>query len=434
MPTPPHAFSSNSCSPSRQYPDRQIPPQTPTPSVAWSMPDFADECAFLAELVKVPSDNPPGDCAPHARRARRAARGARPGSRAHAVPETGVRRRHDLGHEPDRAPALRRRARRSRSTRTATSFRPARAGRTIHTAPKSWTVRQGPTMYGRGVAVSKSDFATYTLALLALRAAAAQGATCAARWSCTSPTTRKPAEDRPALAARRGLSDPTWRSRRLFLCRHHRAQRLPAPRGVGARQAGPRSDARTRRRCARGRHRHPDRTVCARERIEARPFESARHRPPQLNVGLIAGGINTNVVPDRITFRIDRRIIPERTPPGGGGIAALIEAAAARIPLGRGPPHPAGPAAAPAAGRRAAGRGHLPPRQGDPRCRRPSGRAALHRCPALRGCRHPTVLYGAGPRSIRSQRPWRRREPAPGRPARATKTVALTLAELLRAE
>ena len=23
---------------------------------------------FLAELVKVPSDNPPGDCAPHARR------------------------------------------------------------------------------------------------------------------------------------------------------------------------------------------------------------------------------------------------------------------------------------------------------------------------------------------------------------------------------
>ena len=25
--------------------------------------------AFLAELVKVPSDNPPGDCAPHAARA-----------------------------------------------------------------------------------------------------------------------------------------------------------------------------------------------------------------------------------------------------------------------------------------------------------------------------------------------------------------------------
>ena len=28
-----------------------------------------EEERFLAELVKVPSDNPPGDCAPHARRA-----------------------------------------------------------------------------------------------------------------------------------------------------------------------------------------------------------------------------------------------------------------------------------------------------------------------------------------------------------------------------
>ena len=35
---------------------------------------------------------------------------------------------------------------------------------------------------------------------------------------------------------------------------------------------------------------------------------------PTLNVGLIAGGINTNVVPDKVSFRIDRRIIPEENP------------------------------------------------------------------------------------------------------------------------
>jgi acetylornithine deacetylase/succinyl-diaminopimelate desuccinylase-like protein len=35
---------------------------------------------------------------------------------------------------------------------------------------------------------------------------------------------------------------------------------------------------------------------------------------PTLNVGLIEGGINTNVVPDRVSFRIDRRIIPEESP------------------------------------------------------------------------------------------------------------------------
>ena len=33
----------------------------------------------------------------------------------------------------------------------------------------------GPVMYGRGVAVSKSDFATYTWTLLALKALAADG-------------------------------------------------------------------------------------------------------------------------------------------------------------------------------------------------------------------------------------------------------------------
>jgi acetylornithine deacetylase/succinyl-diaminopimelate desuccinylase-like protein len=32
---------------------------------------------------------------------------------------------------------------------------------------------------------------------------------------------------------------------------------------------------------------------------------------PKLNVGLISGGINTNVVPDVVTLRIDRRVIPE---------------------------------------------------------------------------------------------------------------------------
>ena len=32
---------------------------------------------------------------------------------------------------------------------------------------------------------------------------------------------------------------------------------------------------------------------------------------PKITVGLISGGINTNVVPDTITMRVDRRLIPE---------------------------------------------------------------------------------------------------------------------------
>jgi succinyl-diaminopimelate desuccinylase len=32
---------------------------------------------------------------------------------------------------------------------------------------------------------------------------------------------------------------------------------------------------------------------------------------PKITVGLISGGINTNVVPDQVTMRVDRRLIPE---------------------------------------------------------------------------------------------------------------------------
>ena len=35
---------------------------------------------------------------------------------------------------------------------------------------------------------------------------------------------------------------------------------------------------------------------------------------PTLVVGLIAGAVNTNVVPDAVKFRLDRRIIPEESP------------------------------------------------------------------------------------------------------------------------
>src|SRR2546429_1507742 len=37
---------------------------------------------------------------------------------------------------------------------------------------------------------------------------------------------------------------------------------------------------------------------------------------PTMIVGLINGGINTNVVPDRLTLRLDRRMIPEEDPAG----------------------------------------------------------------------------------------------------------------------
>ena len=47
---------------------------------------------------------------------------------------------------------------------------------------------------------------------------------------------------------------------------------------------------------------------------------------PTINVGLIAGGINTNVVPDKVVFKLDRRMIPEENPAEvEAALRALIE-------------------------------------------------------------------------------------------------------------
>jgi len=54
---------------------------------------------------------------------------------------------------------------------------------------------------------------------------------------------------------------------------------------------------------------------------------------PTLVVGLIAGGINTNVVPDHVSFRLDRRMIPEERPDAvEGKLRHTIAAAAAGYP------------------------------------------------------------------------------------------------------
>src|SRR5215471_1676314 len=140
--------------------------------VAFVDAEFARETQFLAELVKVASDNPPGDCAPHAARAKELLEGLGLAVEVHAVPRAEVEAagmksatnlivRHRFGDGPVIAlnahgdvvpPGL--------------GWRVDPYGAEIEDGP------HGPAMYGRGVAVSKSDFATYAWTLLALRTAA----------------------------------------------------------------------------------------------------------------------------------------------------------------------------------------------------------------------------------------------------------------------
>ena len=113
--------------------------------------------------------------------------------------------------------------------------------------------KHGPTMYGRGVAVSKSDFATYTFALLALQALSRSGHSLNGCVELHFTYDEEVGGDiGPRLLLEEGLTRAGFRDiRRLFLCGHHGAQRMSAPRSHGARPSGARGDARVWRRCAR---------------------------------------------------------------------------------------------------------------------------------------------------------------------------------------
>ena len=402
--------------------------------------EFARETAFLADLVKVPSDNPPGDCAAHARRARELLEQLGLAVEAHDVPQAVVEAagmksvtnlivRHRFGDGPVIAlnahgdvvpPGL--------------GWRADPYGAAVEGS------RHGPVMYGRGVAVSKSDFATYTWTLLALKAAAAQGATLGGtlelhftydeevggivgpKWLLDEKLTRPAA----AIAAGFSYAIVTAHDGCLHLevtVTGKQAHAAMPETGVDALEAATGILAAL----------YAHRSGLARIR-SATPGIVA----PTLNVGLIKGGINTNVVPDQVVFRIDRRMIPEED-------AAKVEAELRELIA--------------AAGRhgqikvdvrRLLLAQALRPQPGTDRIAAVIERHAkailgvdvpVMGVPLYTDARHyaaagiPIVLYGAGPRSILDANAHNADENLRLNDLRAaTKIVALTVADLLRAE
>jgi acetylornithine deacetylase/succinyl-diaminopimelate desuccinylase-like protein len=166
------------------------------------------------------------------------------------------------------------------------------------------------------VAVSKSDFATYTWALLALRAAVAEGATLEGtlelhftydeeaggilgpKWLLAERLVR------PDIAIAAGFSYAVVTAHNG--CLHlevtvtgRQAHAAMPTAGIDALEAANSILSAL----------YTHRTNLSRIRSATTGIAS-----PTLNVGLIKGGINTNVVPDQVTFRIDRRVIPEEDP------------------------------------------------------------------------------------------------------------------------
>ena len=390
---------------------------------------------FLAELVRMPSDNPPGDCRPHAGRTAELLRALGYEVELHAVPEAlvrahgmisvtnlVVRRRFGSGEGPVIA---------------------LNAHGDVVPPGEGWTrdpygaeVVDG-WMYGRGVAVSKSDFATYVWALRALEASGAPlSGTVELHLTYDEESG---GEVGPGFLLSEGISKPDLVLSAGFsynvVTAHNGCLHLEVEvNGRSAHAAMPFTGV--------------DALEAAtailsalydwRKGLAAKTSDIAGIGSPQLTVGLIKGGINTNVVPDRVTLRLDRRMIPEENPAEAEAeLCQVIADAAAAFPKARVEvrrillaeplkPLPGGERLVEALCR------HASQVMGEPITAKGVPLYTDARLYSAHGI--PSALYGAGPRTIEDANAHRADERLPLSDLRkATEVVALTLAELLAA-
>jgi len=286
------------------------------------------EQAFLAALVRAPSDNPPGNCAAHAEIAAGLLEGLGFTVERHGVPAAVVKAhgmisatnlvvRHKFGPGPVIA------------LNAHGDVVPPGEGWTMD--PYGAALRDG-WMYGRGVAVSKSDFCTYAFALAALRDCGAKlGGTVELHFTYDEETG---GEIGPAWLLAEGITKPDLAIGAGFsyavVNAHNGCLHLGVTvNGKSAHAAMPSTGADALE-AATG---ILNAIYAYRKTLAARESAIEGIGAPQITVGLIEGGINTNVVPDRVKFRLDRRIIPDESPADvERELTALIVAAGAKLP------------------------------------------------------------------------------------------------------
>ena len=295
----------------------------------------AHQVAFLAELVKSPTDNPPGDCAAHAALAKRLLEELGFEVEAHPVPQDAV---HAAGMKSVTNLIVRHRFGDGPTIALNAHGDVVPPGSGWEHAPYGAEIVEtadGRRMYGRGAAVSKSDFASYAWALLALRKAAEQGAALAGTVELHFTYDEEIGGTvGPQWILEQGLSTPDY-----VICAGFSHAVITAHNGCLHLEATVTGKI--------GHAAEPERAVDALEVTNAvlsalyasRAALADIHTDvpgivsPTLVVGTIEGGINTNVVPDRVRFRIDRRILPgESVDAVEQGLTELIRSAAAAFP------------------------------------------------------------------------------------------------------
>ena len=274
---------------------------------AWIDAHFDEQVRFLQELVRVPTDTPPGNNAPHAERTAELLAAMGYAAERHAVPAADVQ-----------AYGL-------QSITNLIVRRPFGAGGPtialnahgdVVPPGEGWThdpyggeVVDGK-LYGRASAVSKSDFSTFTFATRALEALGAPlkggvelhftydeefGGELGPGWLL------KQGLSKPDLLIAAGFSYQVVTAHngclQMEVTLHGLASHAAYPHtGVDALQAATKLLAAL--------YAHNEVLKTRRSQVEG-----ITH--PYLNVGRIEGGSNTNVVPGKVVLKLDRRMIPE---------------------------------------------------------------------------------------------------------------------------
>jgi acetylornithine deacetylase/succinyl-diaminopimelate desuccinylase-like protein len=304
----------------------------------WIDAHFDEQVKFLQALVQVPTDTPPGNNAPHALKTAELLKQFDYQAEAFPVPEEEVKAygltslTNLIVRRPFGAGGL------TLALNAHGDVVPPGEGWTH--PPYDAEIENGH-MYGRATAVSKCDFSTFTYALRAVEALQAQsqlalkgnvelhftydeefGGEKGPGWLLAKGHTR------PDLMIAAGFSYQVVTAHngclQMEVTVHGKMAHAAIPdTGVDALQAAV----------------HILNHLYAQNKLYqgiTSDVEGINH--PYLNVGRIEGGTNTNVVPGTVSFKLDRRMIPEENPEAvEANIRMVIAQATAEFNQGRAP-------------------------------------------------------------------------------------------------
>ena len=290
----------------------------------WIDQHFDQQVQFLQALIQVPTDTPPGNNTPHALRTAELLQGMGLQAEQHSPPADAVKA---SGLQSITNLIVRRKYGEGTTIALNAHGDVVPPGEGWSVDPYGGVVRDG-FIYGRAAAVSKCDFSTFTFALRALEAVAKPskgaielhftydeefGGEVGPDWLLSEGITK------PDLMIAAGFSY------QVVVAHNGCLQMEVTVQGEMSHAAIPDSSCDALQGAV-----HIMQALYALnadyKKITSQ-VEGITH--PYLNIGQIEGGTNTNVVPGKVIFKLDRRMIPEEdSAQVEQSIRATIEAAA----------------------------------------------------------------------------------------------------------